>query len=71
MTTPAPYRPTFDPSRELRRMEMTFTEPTLKTVASFRVKMRHELGRRVSVAEAIDILIKSHPFVAGNRSPLE
>jgi len=52
-------------------MEMTFTEPTLKTVASFRVKMRHELGRRVSVAEAIDILIKSHPFVAGNRSPLE
>lgn len=49
---------------ELHRLDMTFTESGLKTVKAFRQKIAAETGRSVSLGQALDVLLKSHPFVA-------
>lgn len=67
MTQQRPSHPSYVPTREIQRLDMTFTDAGLRSVKSFRRKLINDMGRQVSLAEALDILIKSHPFSTGGR----
>jgi hypothetical protein len=51
------------PAEQLQRLDMTFTEHSLRALKAFRQKIHIETGRRVTLGQALDTLIKSHPFV--------
>ncbi|NDK38807.1 hypothetical protein DT603_08145 [Pseudoxanthomonas gei] len=61
-TQPTYHSPRNAPPEQLQRMDLTFTLFALLTIRAFRAKIATETGRRVTLAMALDALIKSHPF---------
>jgi hypothetical protein len=49
----------------LRWLEVSFTDTGFNAVRAYRQQASLATGRHVSLAKALDALIKSHPFVTG------
>ena len=62
--TIAPVAPL--PRKEtLRWLEVSFTDTGFAAVRAYRTQLSLKTGRPVSLAQSLDALIKSHPFVTG------
>lgn len=57
-----PYRDRVAPSGPVKWLNMSFTEESLQTIRDYRRKIANETGRNLAMGQALDALIKSHPF---------
>ena len=55
------------PRQKLEHMPMTFTRPGLAVLKHYRAQRVAELGRTMSLGEALDGLLSSHPYMQDRR----
>ena len=66
------HRAGFEPGQRidpLQWLEMSFTSTGFTALKAFRVQLSKKTDRPVALGQALDALIKSHPFVAGHEPP--
>jgi hypothetical protein len=62
--TVAPVAP-LSRKETLRWLEVSFTDTGFAAVRAYRTQLSLKTGRPVSLAQSLDALIKTHPFVTG------
>ena len=64
--TRMPHSERTAPAGHIKWLNMSFTEQSLQIVRAYRQKLANETGRHLALGQALDALVKSHPFVQGN-----